>query len=88
MRSMRGPPSWGKVKGRPGGEDAVGAVDGAGEVGEEGKADGLIRGIPKMGTLEIIRPKRGPMRNRLSLVLFVLLRKGHKPPIELLFAPG
>ena len=88
MRSMRGPPSWGTVKGRPGGEDAVSAVDGAEEVGEEGKADGLTRGIPGMGTQETIRPKRGPMRKQLPLVLFVSLRKDHKPPIELFCAPG
>ena len=81
-------PSWGTVKARPGGEDAAGAAEGVGEVGGEGKADGLTRGIPKMGTQKTNRPKGGPMRKQLPPVLFVSPRKGHKPPMKLVCAPG
>ena len=61
-------------------------LDAVGEVGKEEGASGLIRWIPQMGTLEVLRLKRENMRNRLPLVLFVSQRNDHK--ILMLLAPA
>ena len=66
----------------------MGALDGVREVGKEEGASGLIRWIPQMGTLEVLRLRRENMRNRLPLVLFVLQRNDHKILMVLVPARG
>ena len=81
MINALGPPGRGQD-----GEDEV--LDAVGEVGKEEGASGLIRWIPRMGTLELFCLKRKSMRNSPPLVPSVSPRNGHKVLILLVSAHG